>query len=65
MIIRIDAPHFCAGVVIKEPHNKCAPVVHYMKDWTVGRIMDYCFSKGWKAEIIRENRRPKRGTNHE
>ena len=49
MLIRIVAPHFVAGI---DYPMRCAPIVKYMKGWSLNRIFDYCRSKGWKASII-------------
>jgi len=65
-LIRITAPHFCAGVVtyvgrtyikhkgasIHPREHITAPIVHYMKQWTVAEIMRYCKTKGWKYELL-------------
>lgn len=58
MLIRITAPHFCAGIdanVIKQGYlsiNRCAPIVKYMTGWTAIHIKKYCQSKNWKFEIV-------------
>lgn len=49
-MIRIVAPHFVAGLVI-DP-RRCAPIVKYMQSWTVERILGYCKSKGWQAQVM-------------
>ncbi len=46
-LIRIVAPHFCAGVVVGE---RAAPIIGYMKRWNEGRIVAYCRSRGWAVE---------------
>ena len=62
-LIRISAPHFVAGLIAygsighydyddkPVPVHTTAPILHYMKSWTVGRIMRYCRLKGWQYEI--------------
>lgn len=62
-IIRITAPHFVVGIEtycgplrrrkggMSVPSHRCAPIVKYMKGWTVGEIMRYCRKKGWLYEL--------------
>ena len=38
MMIRITSPHFCAGIA----DGRSAPILAYMKGWTVRRIKAYC-----------------------
>lgn len=62
MMLRITAPHFCAGIVRNGP---AAPTLAYMKGWTLRQIRAYCAKKGWDVEIIRlsaEHRYPSSGT---
>jgi hypothetical protein len=52
-MIRIEAPHFCAGCGIE--HGRvtwAAPILAYMVGWTEGRVLAYALRKGWKAERI-------------
>lgn len=49
MTVRITAPHFCAGVVVGE---RAAPIVQYMREWTLERIQSYCQRKGWLCEVL-------------
>lgn len=44
-------PHFRPGGRT-HPSHLCAPIVKYMKFWTVGRILRYCKSRGWKYDIF-------------
>lgn len=45
-MIRIVAPHFCAGIA----DGRAAPILNYMKGWTVRRIREYCAQRGWSFE---------------
>lgn len=45
-MIRITAPHFCAGIT----DGRAAPILQYMKGWTVKRIREYCVKRGWSFE---------------
>lgn len=45
-MIRITAPHFCAGIA----DGRAAPILKYMKGWTVRRIREYCVQRGWSFE---------------
>lgn len=48
--LRIEAPHFVAGVVV-DPETECvtdfAPIVKYMHGWHLERVQTYCGLKGW------------------
>lgn len=60
MIIRITAPHFCAGVVVEVDKGyvvKAAPIVKYMLEqrWTPARVFSYCATKRWKAEVLNKD----------
>lgn len=50
-ILQIDAPHFCAGVVL---YNKqvvqAAPILSYMIGWQLQRVIGYVKKKCWKWE---------------
>ena len=64
-LIRITAPHFVAGIEtysesgrydgypneLVEIH-RCAPIIKYMKSWTMGRIKHYCDRKHWIYEVF-------------
>lgn len=48
MLIRIEAPHFVAGVVLENGRvTRTAPIVKYMKGWTEAHIRHYCVTKDW------------------
>lgn len=52
-LIRITAPHFCAGVQVSLPNlgvTETAPILRYMKGWTVFEVENYCDKKGWTYE---------------
>lgn len=46
MLLRVEAPHFVAGVVLGE---RAAPIVRYMVRWTEAQIRDYCARRRWKV----------------
>jgi len=49
-LVQITAPHFCAGVVLLD--NKViayAPILKYMKGWSLRMVRSYCATKMWKA----------------
>jgi hypothetical protein len=57
-LVWINAPHFCAGVayVRGAAHPRvtdAAPIVRYMRGWTVARVLDYCASKRWQCVRVR------------
>jgi len=51
MMLRIVAPHFVAGIC-SGPGGAVAPIIRYMKGWTLARIQSCCASKGWRVETI-------------
>jgi hypothetical protein len=49
-VIRIEAPHFTAGVVLRDGIVvRAAPIVSYMRGWSQARVRSYCERKGWEA----------------
>jgi len=62
MLIRIISPYFVAGLEYrigmvdfkkgKETSNFCAPIIHYMKKWNIGKIISYCIKKKWEVEVL-------------
>lgn len=49
MMVRIVAPHFVAGIV---RGGLVAPIIRYMKGWTLAQIKAYCERKGWAVEVM-------------
>lgn len=50
MLIRIEAPHFVAGLVVEDGQvYESAPVIKYMRGWTQEKVINYCRVKGWKV----------------
>lgn len=59
-LVRIEAPHFVAGIIIDFDNDKvlnAAPIVKYMKNWTWSRASQYCDTRNWKWEILDEQDR--------
>jgi hypothetical protein len=58
MMLQIKAGHppkgMTAGVVFNEWSVciKAAPVVKYMKGWTLAHVIKYCHNRGWTYEVI-------------
>lgn len=52
-MLRITAKHFCAGAIlawnIVIAH---APILRYMRGWSVSEVESYCRKKGWKCERL-------------
>lgn len=65
-LLRIEAPHFVAGIEIDgaigcydydyKPVtiHRCAPILKYMEGWTVSRIKYYCKKKGWSYQLLQQ-----------
>ena len=49
MMLRISAPHFVAGIV---RGGDVAPIIKYMKGWTLAQIRAYCERKRWDVEVM-------------
>lgn len=48
-LFRIEAPHFCAGGEIKDQRiTWAAPIINYMKGWSVYKAHEYCKKKNWQ-----------------
>jgi hypothetical protein len=55
ILAQITAPHFCAGIVLREDVViDAAPIVHYMAEqsWTRQSVRDYCAKKRWSIKIV-------------
>jgi hypothetical protein len=52
MLIRITAPHFVAGYDMDA--GNIAPIIKYMKNWDYNKILNYCKSKGWYLEYLKD-----------
>lgn len=55
VLVRIEAPHFCAGLVLRDGVCvEAAPIlvwaIRYDGDW----LSAYFRKRGWKATIVRE-----------
>lgn len=47
--IRVSAPHFVAGLVLQQGIVvQTAPILHYMRGWSVAKMDRYCQRKGWR-----------------
>lgn len=56
MIIgQIEAPHFVAGFEIEGEKRTFAPIISYMKDWSLFKIISYSCGKGWNVSTIDPN----------
>ena len=53
MLIRIEAPHFVAGIVYEnEVIIRIAPIIKYMDTWFISNVISYCNKKGYKYQIF-------------
>lgn len=48
-MLRIVAPHFVAGIV---RGGAVAPIIKYMRGWTLAEIRRYCATKRWTVEVM-------------
>ena len=53
-LVQVDAPHFCAGIVLVD--DVCTEAAPILK-WAVGKhrdwLRDYFKAKGWKATVCK------------
>lgn len=57
----IDAPHFCAGIVLwNDRVVEAADIVKFMRKWTRERVRSYCVGKNWQVTVVyqMERKRP-------
>jgi len=59
-LVRVEAPHFVAGLVLRD--GRCvnaAPIL----GWAIGRpgwaILGYCRRKRWRAELVTRHAQPR------
>jgi len=53
IVASIDAPHFNAGIVLRNDRViEAADVVRYMKGWTRYQVREYCARKGWHVSVV-------------
>ena len=56
MLVRVEAPHFVAGITVNE-RGMCMGAAPILK-WCIGKktdfLRDYFKSKGWKATLVRK-----------
>lgn len=51
VLLRVSAPHFVAGAVCADERvETTAPILKYMKTWTLREVEEYCEKKGWQLE---------------
>lgn len=55
MLARIEAPHFVAGIVLKNDVVViAADILKYMGGWTREQVRNYCNTKGWRVTVVKE-----------
>jgi hypothetical protein len=48
MFVIVYAPHFVAAYDMQS--GNIAPIIKYMKGWTLDKIVTYCEKKGWNID---------------
>ena len=52
-VISIYAPSFTAGVVCEDDKVKrAAPIIKYMRGWTLEQVKEYVARRGWQCEEL-------------
>ena len=60
LLAAIDAPHFYAGIVLKNDRVVVAAhVVRYMGGWSRDKVREYCREKGWKVTVVSQLQEPR------
>jgi len=50
---QIRARHLCAGIVVADNTViDAAPILGYMKGWSMEDVITYCKKKGWIRELV-------------
>jgi hypothetical protein len=49
-LLRITAPHFCAGLDLAS--GRTASILRYMHGWPLARVRAYCRARGWLCEVM-------------
>lgn len=56
MLLRIEAPHFVAGLEVQGRLVwRAAPICHYMVGWRVKKVLAYCQRKQWAVKRVARN----------
>jgi hypothetical protein len=51
-MIQITAPHFTAGIVFENDIViRTAPILSYMRGWSLYKVETYCITKKWRYLI--------------
>ena len=54
-LVRIVSRYFVVGLIIQSNKvTNAAPIVHYMKGWTLEQVLEYCKKRGWKTVHLKE-----------
>ncbi len=53
-LYQITAPHFCAGLVVREIEGSgvviaAAPIIYFTLHWSEERMLDYFYQKNFKV----------------
>jgi hypothetical protein len=52
-LVQITAPHFCAGIVVEGVVRDAAPIVKYMRGWTLDKVTSYCAQRHWQVQACK------------
>ena len=66
LLIRIDAPYFCAGLECQFNEGEyvavySAPVIKNMIGWDIDRILNHCRGKNWSTHVSSVDMPTRRG----
>ena len=53
-LIRVVAPHFCAGFLTDGTVYQAAPIIKYLIGMSDNKARAYIAKKGWKASVVKQ-----------
>ena len=56
-LIIIESSYFVAGIVYNTSAGEAiiiAPIIKYMKQWSISKIIQYCEKKHWKVTTVKD-----------
>ena len=53
-LLQITSPYFTAGAELEDGWViRAAPIIKYMIDWHITKLLRYATQKGWKVEEVK------------
>lgn len=56
MLVQVDAPHFCAGIILEDDVVvRAAPILKWAVGWQRNDLRRYFERKQWKTKVIMDD----------